>query len=414
MKANNETGRRKKAVVSQHLYGFIGGGEILATAFIKAFKRMGYDVSIATVAGFDKEKVGKWFGINLNDIPVYSLFPTFISILGIYQRLITPYAIKKAVEKERPDYLYIDNQFYKPLLKTKEKYGFKLIQYIHFPEAIYIGDLRNVHDPEKVNEFKEEQKEYLNKYLRNWRWNLYFKVWKKLIKRILVDDPFDYADYILANSEYTAEAVYAVYGKMPKVLYPPAETEFFKKFSLPYEKRQNAVVMIGRISREKRHKIVVDAISKTRSKPKLKIVGGLAPVDEPYEKEVERFAKEKNVEVEFHINVPREEVAREAGSSKVFVHAIRGEHFGIAVVEGMASGTPVIVHRSGGAYYSIVSRDQYGKSFETMDELASEIDMLMEDEKEWRRYSELSSKRAEDFSEQKFYERVSKLFGEQQ
>ena len=46
-----------------------------------------------------------------------------------------------------------------------------------------------------------------------------------------------------------------------------------------------------------------------------------------------------------------------------------------------------------------------------MDELASEIDMLMENENEWKRYSELSSKRAEDFNEQKFYEKVYKLFG---
>jgi len=404
--------RRKKVVVSQHLYGFIGGGEALASSFVKAFKRMGYDVSIATVAGFKKDHVEKYFDVDLDDVKVYSIFPTFIPFLGIYQRLITHHAIRKAIEKERPDYLYVDYQLYKPILKTKEKYGYKLIHYIHFPDAIYIeGSLKNVHDPEKVKMFREEQREYLSKYLGKGWWSLYFKIWSKLAKRILVEDPFESADYVLANSEYTAEAVHAIYGKMPEVLYPPAETEIFKKFSLPYEERQNAVVMIGRITREKRHGIVIDAISKTRSKPKLKIVGGLSPADEPYKSEIERFAKEKSVEVEFHINVPREEVAREAGSSKVFVHAIAGEHFGIAVVEGMASGTPVIVHRSGGAYYSIVNKNKFGKSFETVDELASEIDMLMENENEWKRYSELSSKRAEDFNEQKFYEKVYKLFG---
>jgi len=403
--------RKKKVVISRHLYGFVGGGEMLTSSFVKAFKRMGYDVSIASVAKFKKDDTEKYLDVDLNGIKVYSIFPKYIPFFGIYQRLISHHALRKAIEKERPDYLYVDYQLYKPILKTKKKYGYKLIHYIHFPEAIYIEDFKNVHDPEKVKLFREDQREYMGKYLGKGWWNLYYKIWSKLAKRILVEDPFEYADYVLANSEYTAEAVHALYGKIPEVLYPPAETEIFKNFSLPYEERQNAVVMIGRIAREKRHKIVIDAISKTRSKPKLKIVGGLSPADEPYKSEIERFAKEKSVEVEFHINVPREEVAREAGSSKVFVHAIAGEHFGIAVVEGMASGTPVIVHRSGGAYYSIVNKNKFGKSFETVDELASEIDMLMKNENEWKRYSELSRKRAEDFNEQKFYEKVYKLFG---
>ena len=403
--------RKKKVVISRHLYGFVGGGEMLTSSFVKAFKRMGYDVSIASVAKFKKDDTEKYLDVDLNGIKVYSIFPKYIPFFGIYQRLISHHALRKAIEKERPDYLYVDYQLYKPILKTKKKYNFKLIQYIHFPEAIYIEDFKNVHDPEKVKLFREDQREYMGKYFENWWWSLYFKVYVKLAKRILVDDPFEYADYVLANSEYTAEAVHALYGKMPEVLYPPVETEIFKRFSLPYGERQNAVVMIGRIAREKRHKIVIDAISRTRSKPKLKIVGGLSPADEPYKSEIERFAKEKSVEVEFHMNVPREEVAREAGSSKVLVHATEGEHFGIAVVEGMASGTPVIVHRSGGAYYSIVNKNKFGKSFETVDELASEIDMLMENENEWRRYSELSRKRAEDFNEQNFYEKVYKLFG---
>jgi glycosyltransferase involved in cell wall biosynthesis len=54
----------------------------------------------------------------------------------------------------------------------------------------------------------------------------------------------------------------------------------------------------------------------------------------------------ESVVVETNASKKRE---REAlSSSMIFINSSRYEHFGINVVESMASGTPVIVHRSGG------------------------------------------------------------------
>jgi hypothetical protein len=33
--------RKKKVVISRHLYGFVGGGEMLTSSFVKALKKMG-------------------------------------------------------------------------------------------------------------------------------------------------------------------------------------------------------------------------------------------------------------------------------------------------------------------------------------------------------------------------------------
>jgi len=52
------------------------------------------------------------------------------------------------------------------------------------------------------------------------------------------------------------------------------------------------------------------------------------------------------------------------------VHPIIYEHFGISVVEAMASGCVSIVHRSGGSYTDIADHDKYVFSFEDVEDLA--------------------------------------------
>lgn len=60
------------------------------------------------------------------------------------------------------------------------------------------------------------------------------------------------------------------------------------------------------------------------------------------------LANKKDVKIAFFLNVSRKKLIEIASHSKILVHATHGEHFGISVVEGMALGLPVIVHKSGG------------------------------------------------------------------
>lgn len=85
----------------------------------------------------------------------------------------------------------------------------------------------------------------------------------------------------------------------------------------------------------------------------------------PYKESLEKRAREKGVRVEFYPNASRDELVKIVTSSKVFVHATVGEHFGIAVVKGMAAGCPVIVHRSEGSYEDIIDYGYYGLTYKT-------------------------------------------------
>ena len=154
---------------------------------------------------------------------------------------------------------------------------------------------------------------------------------------------------------------------------------------------------------------MIDAISLSENKPILRVIGGLIPSTLPYMNLLKKRAKSRKVKVEFYPNISREELVKIATSSKVFAHACRGEHFGIAVVEGMASGCPVVVHKSGGAYEDITDYGKYGLVYSSVEELVECIDKLMSDLKVWTYYHDLSLRRNKEYSEDAFRNKFLKV-----
>jgi len=210
---------------------------------------------------------------------------------------------------------------------------------------------------------------------------------------------------VMTNSRYTARLIKMVWHGDALVLHPPIRIEDFKHYSdKSFDERDNAVIMIGRIIPTKRIESVIEALALSKEKPILRVVGSLMPHSLQYKAYLEKLAREKYVRIEFHTNISRDKLVKLASSSKVFVHATLYEHFGIAVVEGMAAGCPVIVHKSGGPYEDIIDYGTYGLYYESVDDLAEKIDMLMTDRKKWEYYHRMSLTRAQDFREEKFIE----------
>jgi len=286
-----------------------------------------------------------------------------------------------------------------------------LLEYMHFPfHALRYekGDIPK-ECREDFKRYLTDAKMYRNKYERG-LWKLYFRLWLKLYDMIARDNPFEVADAVIANSKYIARLVKILWGGDALILNPPVKVGDFKPYSTKtFEERDKAVVMIGRISPEKKVENAIDAIALTDTKPILRVVGGLTPTTTSYKERLERRAKKKDVKVEFHPNISRDELVRLATSSKLFIHTTVGEHFGIAVVEGMAAGCPVIVHHSGGPYEDITDYGRYGIVYEDIRELAERIDRLLADEKLWKHYHEKSLKRAPMFSEEKFAKKLLKV-----
>jgi len=400
-----------KVVVAHHLWSRVGGGELVNAYVVKTLLEAGHEVVVASTFGFEKERYREWFGIDLGDVRVYALLPKMLPLFGIYQRLGFYIPLRKAIKKEEPDVVFVDSELYKPILKLKKRYKFRLLEYIHFPfHALWFekGDVLEEYK-EAIERYLADAKMYHKKYEKG-LWRYYFKLWLKLYGRFARDNPFDVADAVMANSRYIARLVKMLWGGEALVLYPPVKVRDFEPYGMkPFEERDDAVVMIGRITPEKRIEVVIDAIALTETNPTLRVVGGLIPLNMPYKESLERRAREKGVRVEFYTNVSREELVKIATSSKVFVHATVGEHFGIAVVEGMAAGCPVIVHRSGGPYEDITDYGKYGLTYESIEELAKLIDDLITDPNKWIYFHNLSLKRSLEFCEERFSRRLLSL-----
>jgi len=400
-----------KVVVAHHLWSRVGGGELVNAYIVKTLMEAGHDVVVVATFGFDKEKYKEWFGIDLGDTKVYSLLSDMLPIFGIYQRLGLFIPLRKAVKREKPDVVFIDSEIYKPVFRMKRKAGFRLLEYIHFPFhalRFQMGQIP-VELKELYEQYMAEAKAYHEKYGRGF-WKIYFWVWLRLYNWAARENPFETADTVMANSKYIARLVEMLWGGKPLVVNPPVKVRDFQPFCTnSFEERDDAVVMIGRISPEKRIEEVVDAVAMSETKPVLRVIGGLIPSTVPYKNRLEKRAEEKGAKIEFHTNVPRGELVKIATSSKVFVHATAGEHFGVAVVEGMSAGCPVIVHRTGGPYEDITDYGKYGLSYLSVEELAEHIDRLLTEPELWNEYHRKSLERAPYFDEEQFASKILRV-----
>lgn len=147
-------------------------------------------------------------------------------------------------------------------------------------------------------------------------------------------------DYLIANSTHTQRAIKQYYNRESSVVFPPVDT---KSFKLHQEPRAGFIVL-GRQTPYKRVDLAVTACSELNLP--LTVIGS-GP-------DHERLKKMAGPSVTFLGFVKdASEVVRGVGSAEAFIFA-GIDDFGIAPVEALASGTPVIAYRAGGALDYII------------------------------------------------------------
>ena len=164
----------------------------------------------------------------------------------------------------------------------------------------------------------------------------FFKLLAKPMRKI----DYKYAqrpDFLLANSTYSAREIEKYYDRPSEILFPPVDT---KKFALNSEK-DDFLISTSRQVNWKRLDLAVEAALETGEK--LVLVGGGAE----HEKLVKLGGGAKNIEFVPLIK-DAEELSDLVGRAKAFVFPSL-EPFGIAPIEALSAGTPVIAFNQGGS-----------------------------------------------------------------
>lgn len=156
----------------------------------------------------------------------------------------------------------------------------------------------------------------------------------------------------LANSKFIKQKIREIYKTDSEVVYPPIELKKFLKIKRKRSDQQEDYYLChGRISHHKRIDLAVHACIKMGKK--LKVSGSFtSPVEEKSIKQiVEKYEKENPTNkglVEFLGRTTDEQYYQMLSECRAFLFPGE-EDFGIAPVEVLAAGVPVIAYRSGGA-----------------------------------------------------------------
>jgi len=211
---------------------------------------------------------------------------------------------------------------------------------------------------------------------------------------------------VLANSYFTANAIKEFSKANVKVLYPPIPSTFFHKNPTSVTKypRKNLVVTVSRFGAGKGLE-KIPYIAKLADKNINFTIIGLA-----HDKNILRlvFKTIKKLDVTKRVkvltNVPKQEMKNILNSAKLYLHTTIDEHFGISIVEAMATGCIPIVHNSGGAKEYVPTDYRY----ENIHDAAQKIEKTIH---EWSpSKAQQMIKIAERFNEENFSKEFMKLF----
>lgn len=207
-------------------------------------------------------------------------------------------------------------------------------------------------------------------------------------------------DLILANSEEVRRRIRRYYGREAEVVYPPVRVKRFRM-----GEGGEYFLAVQRPSPEKRMELLL-RIFRELPRERLVVVGSY--IDPDYtswlEKKVEGMGN-----VEWLREVSEKELVELYAGCKALVHTAKREDFGIAPVEAMASGKPVIAVNEGGVRETVV----HGRTGLLVDPpyLRNFVRIL-------RRFNpsrfsaEECRRRAEEFSEEKFVRKMKGLLRE--
>ena len=375
---------RKKILVIQPNLQPPGGGQSVCAWMLQAL-RDSYDVSVLSWRPVDLEPINHFFGTSLTagDMTLYRVNPVLARLLDSLPTtaslLRTAILLRQARRMgQRFDVLVTGN--------NEADFGRPGIQYIHYPWNNFprpAVDMRWFHFA--------------------WAVGCYYRLCEAI--GMFSRDRIT-ANVTLANSDWTAARVRECYpGIVTRTVYPPVAGDFS---DIPWGRRENGFVCIGRISPEKQLEKIIRIIERIRSMghdAHLHIIG--TPDDDACSARIARLARENASWIELESDLSRPELVRRICSHRYGIHGMPDEHFGMSVAEMVAGGCIVFVPDGGGQTEIVGGLREL--RYECPDDAVEKIHRALSSAAEQERLREALSKRRELFSVHHFTRSIRKI-----
>ncbi|MEM1671530.1 MAG: glycosyltransferase family 4 protein [Archaeoglobaceae archaeon] len=310
----------KIAAVQSHLIQ-LRGAERAFLEMVTSLKSRGHDIDVytVTISNYFLEKFRE------NDIRTYTLrcvnmkpsahLARMRSLLRNYS-ILSLYRLSKRINKGNYDVAFVHHFFSSPI-----------IPFLKIPKVYYCQEpVRVVYEP--------------NEFFIKLAYLPYSYIDKYSVRR---------ANLVLANSDFTREYIYKIYGIFSITNYLGVD---IKKFRRVETEKENFILSVGVIHPIKAHDFVLRSLGliPEQKRPKLIVVGSGSEKIKSY---LRRLAENLGVVLEIKENIEDSELVYLYNKAKLTAVAHVMEPFGLTAVESMACGTPVVAVREGGLRESV-------------------------------------------------------------
>ncbi|HWC73718.1 MAG TPA: glycosyltransferase family 4 protein [Gemmatimonadales bacterium] len=171
------------------------------------------------------------------------------------------------------------------------------------------------------------------------------------------------ASSILANSYFSRDMIAAAYGRDACVCYLGVDVDVFHPLGLP---REHFVLSVGSVTPNKGYDFLLRSLGlvDARNRPRLMLIANF--VDPEWKRYLEQLASRHRVQLGIRTLVSETELVLQYNRAALFLYAPHLEPFGLAPLEAMACGTPVVAVAEGGVRESV--RDGRGGVLTDRDE----------------------------------------------
>ncbi|MBN1920167.1 MAG: glycosyltransferase family 4 protein [Anaerolineae bacterium] len=160
------------------------------------------------------------------------------------------------------------------------------------------------------------------------------------------------ATTILTNSAYSEGLLFDLYGVRATAIYPGVDTQVFHPKNMP---KGNYVLSVGALIYSKGHRFLLSALAliDPEIRPGLFIAANSRAPDE--ERIVKAMAGELGVDLKIETVLDSERLVSIYNEARAFVYAPMREALGLAPLEAMACGTPVVAVGEAGVKETVLN-----------------------------------------------------------